>query len=238
MMFGLDFNLAGLLTLAGLIGAGTYLTAYVMLQLGFVRGQGYTYATMVTIAASCVVISTVNAPNPGVVVIQVSYILISLVGIARIYVNSRMLRQTPEERAFITEHLPDLRREHVRPLLKRAEWQDFPEGEILCRQGEVLDRLFFLSQGEASVSIDGRIVGQCHDSFVGELSFLTGGPATATVITTTPARALVFRRDLLETLIGRQPDIKLALIAGFSNATKSTLLRRNQEALRAAQAAE
>jgi len=238
MMFGLDFSIAGLLTLAGLIGAGTYLVAYVLLQTGVVRGQGYAYATMVIIAAGCVVISTINAPNPGVVVIQVSYILISFVGIARLYINSRMLRQTPEERAFITAHLPDLRREHVRSLLKRAEWQDLPAGETLCTQGQDLDRLFFLSEGEASVTIDGRPVGYCHDCFLGELSFLTDGPATATVVTTTPSRVLVFKRANLQPLIARQPDIKLALIAGFSNATKSTLLRRNQEALRTLSAAQ
>jgi CRP-like cAMP-binding protein len=164
---------------------------------------------------------------------QACYILISVLGIARVFVNARMLRQTPEERDFISNHLPDLRREHVRSLLKRAEWKDVPAGVTLCKQDEKLDRFCFLSEGEAAVTIDDRFIGNSHDCFVGELSFMTDGPATATVVTTTPSRILVFERKDLEPLIKRQPEIKLALIAGFSNAAKSMLLRRNQEALSA-----
>jgi CRP-like cAMP-binding protein len=184
------------------------------------------------------IISTINAPNPAVVMMQACYILISLFGIARVFVMARMLRQTPEEREFISKHLPDLRREHVRPLLKRAKWKNVPAGVTLCKQDERLDSFCFLAEGEAAVSIDGRFIGNSHDCFVGGLSFMTDGPATATVVTSTPSRILVFERALLTPLIRRQPEIKLALIAGFSNAAKSMLLRRNQEALRAGGAVE
>lgn len=237
MFFGWEFNYAGIATLVGLFGAGTYLVAYTLLQLGIVRGQGYTYASMVIVAAACIIISTLTSLNPAVIVIQASYILISIVGIARLFINSRMLRQTPEERAFILNHLPDLRREHVRSLLRRGEWTDVAPGTTLCTQGDALDRLYFLSEGHASVTIDGRHVGNCHDCFVGELSFMTGGPATATVVTSEPCRILVFRRAELQPLLARQMEIKLALIAGFSNATKTMLLRRNREALSGVQAA-
>jgi len=233
MIWGFDWSHSGFIDGIGYFGAGVYLTAYSLLQTGVLRGRGYAYALMVIVAASCMIISTINAPNPAVVIMQACYILISVLGIARVFVNARMLRQTPEERDFISNHLPDLRREHVRSLLKRAEWKDVPAGVTLCKQDEKLDRFCFLSEGEAAVTIDDRFIGNSHDCFVGELSFMTDGPATATVVTTTPSRILVFERKDLEPLIKRQPEIKLALIAGFSNAAKSMLLRRNQEALSA-----
>jgi len=234
MFWDPDISLSGIATLVGLIGAGTYLLSYALLQLGLVRGQGLAYASMVIFSASCVAFSTIEAPNASVLLIQVSYIVISLFGIGRRFVTTRMLRQTPEERAFITKHLPDLRREHVRALLQRGGWQDLPPGMTLCREGAALDRLYFLSEGEAIVKIEGGIVGRCHDCFIGELSFLTGDRATATVETAGPCRVLVFRKDLLAPLLKRQPDIRLALIAGFSSATKRTLVRRNREALEGA----
>lgn len=215
----------------GMVGAGIYLTAYTLLQTGVLRGQSYTYASLVIVAASCVAFSTIAATNMAVLAIQVSYIAISLVGILRLFITSRMLRQTPEERAFILRHLPDLRREHVRTLLKRGRWIDVAAGETLARQGKPLDRLYYLAEGEASVIIDGRTVGRSGDCFIGELTFLTGEPATATVVTDGPARLLAFESGGLRALLKRKPDIKLALLAGFTSSTKALLMRRNRDAL-------
>jgi len=231
MLTGIDASLAGAAPAIGMVGAGVYLTSYTLLQTGVLRGQSYAYASLVIVAASCVAFSTLAAPNMAVLVIQVSYIAISLVGIARIFVTSRMLMQTAEERAFILNHLPDLRREDVRPLLRQGRWVDVPGGETLARQGIPLDRLLFLAEGEALVAMDGEEIGTCNDCFIGELTFITGEPGTATVVTSGPARLLVFEANKLRALMKRRPGIKLALVAGFATAAKTLLIRRNREAL-------
>jgi hypothetical protein len=231
MLIGLEGDLIASAPVVGMVGAGIYLSAYTLLQTGVVRGQSYTYASLVIVAASCVAFSTIAAANMAVLAIQVSYIIISVVGILRLFMTSRMLQQTPEERAFILRHLPDLRREHVRALLKRGRWVDLSAGETLARQGAPLDQLYALTEGEASVTVDGKSVGTCSDCFIGELTFLTGEPATATVITAGPARLLVFESARLRALLKRKPDIKLALLAGFATSTKTLLIRRNHEAL-------
>ncbi|MBJ3764295.1 cyclic nucleotide-binding domain-containing protein [Maribius pontilimi] len=231
MILGPDPSISGLAPTIGVIGAVIYISAYGLMQMGFLRGQSYAYASLVLVAASCVAISAVAPPNPAVFFMQVFYIAISVLGISRIAVNAMMLRSTPEERAFIKAHLPDLRPEHVRPLLKLGTWRDIGADEVLTREGERVPQFYYLARGTARVVMGGKQVGTCDDCLIGELTLLTGLPATATVITNEPCRVLAFDARRLQALLRKRSEIKLAVIAGFADATKTLLMRRNREAL-------
>ena len=183
-------------------------------------------------------ISALGTSNPAVLVIQTFYIGISLLGITRIFVLSHMLRQTPEERAFVRTHLPDLKPVHVRPLLSRGRWMELEVGHVLATQGVPIPYLYYLADGNAKVWVDDHEVGTCRDCFVGELTALSGAPATSTVIADGPCRVLAFDAVALRKLLNRKPDIKLALIAGFGQATKALLLMRNREAKQSKHAAQ
>ncbi len=229
MITGYVFTLEEIAPNIGFLGAGVYLVAYSLLQAGVLRGQSYTYAFLVIVAASCVAISALHTANAAVLVIQLFYIAISILGITRLFVMSHMLRSTPEERVFVQTHLPDLKPEFVRPLLSRGEWIDVPSDYVFAQQGKPLDSLYFLQDGDAVVDVDGREVGRCRDCFIGELTVLTGQVASATVTARGPCRVLKFDAARLRRLMRRKPDIKLALMAGFSQATKELLLRRNRD---------
>lgn len=74
----------------------------------------------------------------------------------------------------------------------RTDEVDVGAGHRLLRQGHGGDSFFVLLEGEASVEVDGeprRHLGP--GDFFGEISMLDRGPATATVVTTTPARLMV-----------------------------------------------
>lgn len=75
-----------ILDLAGIAGVGFYLDSYAALQFGMLRGDGYAYACLNAIAAAFVLLSLQEAFNLSSAVIQVSWILISLVGITRHYI--------------------------------------------------------------------------------------------------------------------------------------------------------
>jgi CRP-like cAMP-binding protein len=237
MSFTTDPSVIAAAGVVGYMGAAIYMGAYALLQLGLVRGRSYAYASLVLLASCCVAISVIGAFNPAVLAIQLFYATISIIGILRIFLMSRMVGIDEADRAFIRDHVPDMPREHVRRFLKQGTWTDLAAGETLTREGVPPGRLIFLAEGQAEVTMGGRAVGICEDTFVGELTFLTGEPATATVVTTTPGRALVFDTDGLKRLVRRVPEIKLALIGAFSGAIKAKLLRRNREALTAPEGA-
>ena len=77
-------------------------------------------------------------------------------------------------------------------LASRADEIDLGAARTLIRQGEPADSFYVLLEGEATVEVDGvsRPAMKAGD-FFGEISMLDRGPATATVVTASPARAMV-----------------------------------------------
>ncbi|MEL7542647.1 MAG: hypothetical protein AAGJ70_02610 [Pseudomonadota bacterium] len=67
----------------GLVGFALYMGSYFLLQIGRVDGNGLAYALANLAAASCVLVSLGEHFNLPSVLIQLSWIAISLVGIAR-----------------------------------------------------------------------------------------------------------------------------------------------------------
>lgn len=77
-------------------------------------------------------------------------------------------------------------------LASRFEAKEVDAGVRLVGEGATGSTFFVLTEGEASVTVDGDPVALLTpNEFFGELALLTGGRRTATVTTTTPARVLV-----------------------------------------------
>jgi hypothetical protein len=78
-------------------------------------------------------------------------------------------------------------------LVTVGKWHDFSPGEVLTRKDEPVTHLVLVCTGKANVDVDGHIVAHLHDgAFVGEMAFVTGNPASATVTVDAPTRAFVF----------------------------------------------
>jgi hypothetical protein len=111
-------------------------------------------------------------------------------------IQDRMTLRLPEKDApLLREALSGLDDAQINRLLKAAVWKDFAPGEKLTRQDAPLDALYFLLSGRANVVINNKDVAFLEKgSFVGEIAYLTGNPATATVVIDEPSRALEFSR--------------------------------------------
>lgn len=74
----------------------------------------------------------------------------------------------------------------------RADEVDVPAGRQLTQQGQPGDTFYVLLEGEADVEVDGKRRRTLKQGdFFGEIGMLDRGPATATVVTRTPARLMV-----------------------------------------------
>ena len=92
----------------GIVGVGFYLGSYAMLQTGILKGAGLTYTILNLIAASCVAISLIDAFNLSSLVIQLSWITISLIGLSRLYLFRCMHRFSLDDRKFGDAALPEI----------------------------------------------------------------------------------------------------------------------------------
>jgi CRP/FNR family cyclic AMP-dependent transcriptional regulator len=113
-------------------------------------------------------------------------------------------------------------------LATRTDEVDVTAGRTLITQGSPADTFYLLLDGEASVQVDGRDRPPLHPgSFFGEISMLDRGPATATVVTTTPARLMVMSHAQFRDAI-KANDQLLALVMGaMAERLRRDVLDRN-----------
>ena len=94
---------------------------------------------------------------------------------------------------------------------------DFKAGKTLITQGEPGRQFYVIIEGEVGVSRDGETLPRRGGSeFFGEISLVSGVPATATVTTMSPTRALVISQRNFKTLLERSPNIQMRILRAFS----------------------
>jgi len=102
-------------------------------------------------------------------------------------------------------------------LMRIGEWRDAEEGERLAEQGQEVGGLKLLFNGEVVVERDGEEIGRARDgAMIGEISFIQGGAATATVSAAKPCRYVSWSGDALRKLLGRNPSMDIAMKHVFS----------------------
>jgi CRP-like cAMP-binding protein len=80
-----------------------------------------------------------------------------------------------------------------------------------------MDSLFLLFNGEVCVEKDGLEVGVIRDgSMIGEISFIRGGEATATVLVTNVCRVINWSSTDLQNLLTRNPSMDIGMKHVFS----------------------
>jgi CRP-like cAMP-binding protein len=79
-------------------------------------------------------------------------------------------------------------------------------------EGQTCTEVYELSEGQASVSVAGNEVGTVQaGELVGEMSFLTGRPCTATVTATQPCFVQIIPKEEFARLVQARPHLAIRL---------------------------
>ena len=109
-------------------------------------------------------------------------------------------------------------RKELEFLASRTDEVDVPAKYLLIKQGSPSDSFYVLMEGDASVDVDGKARPALHaGDFFGEISMLDRGPATATVVTTTPARAMVMSHAQFREAIKSSDPLLSTVIAAMAD---------------------
>ncbi len=153
---------------------------------------------------------------------------VNVVQLAIILLASRRRKTTEDEKFFIDTVMPTLEGNLRARVLKMARWQTREPGEVLVEEGQKSPELVFIAKGAASVERGGNIVGVCGPGdFLGEMSFLTGKPASATVRVANETRCCVFDPGVLRVLTDKNPAIRQSLEVSFNRNLVGKLERMN-----------
>jgi hypothetical protein len=97
-------------------------------------------------------------------------------------------------------------------VITAGNWRNLEPGTVLTEQGKPVPELVLICDGLAIVDVQGSTVAHLRGgAFVGEMAFVSGNPASATVIVEQPTRAFVFEMTRLRKLVDNDDLVAVAI---------------------------
>ena len=98
-----------------------------------------------------------------------------------------------------------------------ADEVDLPAGKTLIKEGDSGREFFVLIDGTADVTQDGRHIRKLGPGdFFGEIALISKAPRSATIVTTSPVRALVITDRAFRQLLDNSPDIQIGVLLALA----------------------
>lgn len=117
----------------------------------------------------------------------------------------------------------ELSRKDRKAVARHADEVDLPSGATIVEQGRLAYELFVLESGTADVLIDDQIIAQIGPGdVVGEIGVLKTHTRTATVVATSPIKAIVIYGQELTALTESLPGVRAELERLIVERTGST----------------
>lgn len=166
--------------------------------------------------------------DPVTVFWEAMLIIVNVVQIFIIWYTNRRAQFNEDERRLIAERLNTLSPREARKLLDMGLWLEAEPDTDLTEQGQPVRHLVYLLSGEAEILVDGRVVGKCEPgNFVGEMSLVDGGPASATAKVTKDAYCWMIPTDKLRKLRADRSPLMAALEVGIAHDLKRKIVASN-----------
>jgi CRP-like cAMP-binding protein len=205
---------------------------FFLLVLAMFQGRVNRLRALVAVAALAGVAYSLLVSHQPIIAFWWSLLLgVTLLLLARRVYSHRKVRFTAEEDGMVASLLSGLSPSRARHLLDQGFWLSGQAGDVLTREEEPVEHLFYLSSGEARVMSRGRQVGTCRaGDLIGEVTVLSGDQASATVILNGPARFWCAPANVLRPYLNAHDEVRQALEHGFA-ASLSAKLRASNRAI-------
>jgi hypothetical protein len=126
---------------------------------------------------------------------------------------------------------PELTAVQFNRFLKIGTWHDVEDGALLAAKGQPVTELLLIASGTVKVTIGRDIVAmQQAGSFVGEMSYISGETASATVTAVGKVVLFSVARSALDRLFAHDKDVKAAFMRVIGCALTEKLKARNPSA--------
>jgi hypothetical protein len=146
------------------------------------------------------------------------FIVLNFYHISVIIYEKRPVHMNPKDKELYETLFKDLSPVEYLKISKIANWKKFKSGQKIIKQGLPVKDLVLIYNGTVDVAVDKGKVAELRDGqFVGEMSFLTEKPATATCITKHATECLVWKQDEFKELLKRNPSLYYSIQSLLSN---------------------
>lgn len=160
---------------------------------------------------------------------EVIFVAVNVGQLLILWYYARRHRFEAHETHFADSMPQSVDRRSIRRLLKLAHMRHAEPGDRLTTEGAPVSDLMFIAEGVAQIERGGAIVAVCGPGdFLGEMSFVAGGPATATAVVARPMRYLAFDQVRLRSALEADSDLKQAMDASFNRNLVGKLAKSGQ----------
>jgi hypothetical protein len=158
---------------------------------------------------------------------NILFAIINIVQVAIIIKQRSGVHFTDEEKELHDTLFKNFAPFEFMKLMRVGKWLEAKDGEVLTTEQKPLDSVMLIYNGLVGVESKGKEVARLKDgNFIGELSFITGGAATATVRALRPTRYVSWPKEAVRQLLNRNPSMKFAMQALLSTDLSKKLTHR------------
>lgn len=156
-----------------------------------------------------------GTPLWGALSTNIAVLIINLVLIG-VILRERTTFGMSREMESLYKTLPTLNPGQFRRVMKAGEMHLATGREVLIRRGETIPGLILVADGTMELERQNKVTPIPAGNFIGEISFLVGGPASATVAARPGTRYVLWDIDRLRRMLDRSPALSNAFNAAFN----------------------
>ncbi len=167
--------------------------------------------------------------DPVSVLWETVFVLVNIVQLLLIWYYEHHHSFRADHQHFVDSIPAGVDRSAIKRLLDLSDLETVAPDTILTREGEKVSRLTYIADGIVKIEKGDRVVAICGPGdYIGELSFLTGNPASATVTAVKPTRVLVFEQARLTAAIENDAQLRRTLESALNRNLAGKLTRTGE----------
>ena len=161
---------------------------------------------------------------------NIIFVLVNLYHIAVIIYEKRPVKMSPKEKELYETMFRGLSPVEFLKITKVAQWKQFKSPLPIIQQGKPVNDLILIYNGMVDILVNDKKVAELKDGqFVGEMSFLTEKPATATCKVTHDTECLVWPQKDFKDLLKRNPSLYFTIQSLLSEQVSNNLVSSSQK---------
>lgn len=163
---------------------------------------------------------------------QALLFVVNVVQIVLLWSRDRRARFSDEEKALIAGWFQTGTPGNRRLLLDMGRWEWLEPGEVLTEEGKRPRFLTYLAEGSAELHASKTKVAHIEPGhFIGEMSLMGDGLASADVATEARSRVWQIERNKLDRMKENQPELYALIEAGIALNLRQKVIRSNESAI-------
>ena len=161
---------------------------------------------------------------------NIVFVVVNLYHIAVIIYEKRPVHMSDKEKELYETMFRGLTPVEFLKITKVAEWKQYKSPLPIITQGKPVNDLILIYNGLVDVIVNDKKVAELKDGqFVGEMSFLTEKPATATCRVEHNAECLVWPQKDFKDLLKRNPSLYFTIQSLLSEQVSNNLVSSSQK---------